>query len=80
MFPGLHLCMKFFVTAKPNAKQTSVERIDATHLKVSVKEPPVDGKANDAVLREVANFFNVPFSQVQLKSGASSRHKIIVIL
>lgn len=72
--------MKFFITAKPNAKHTSVERIDATHLKVSVKEPPVDGKANDAVLREVANFFDVPFSQVRLKSGASSRRKIIEVL
>ncbi len=72
--------MKFFVTAKPNAKSASVERLDATHLKVSVREPPVDGKANDAVLREIARFFDVPFSQVRLKSGAGTRRKIIEVL
>ena len=38
--------MKIFVTVKPNAKEERVEKIDDTHFKVSVKEPPTEGRAN----------------------------------
>ena len=43
--------------------------------KVDVAAPPEDGRANEAVVRVLADFFGVHRSQVALVSGASSRNK-----
>jgi len=72
--------MKVFVTAKPNAKVARVESLDETHLIVSVKEPPRDGKANQAIITALAGHFGVSFSRVALVSGFSSKQKIFDIL
>ena len=44
-------------------------------LMVCVKEPALDGKANKAVILELAKHYKVPKSNISLRSGASSRHK-----
>jgi len=36
----------------------SVELIDETHLVMSVKEPPVQGRANTAVIEQLADYYN----------------------
>ncbi|MEK7523525.1 MAG: DUF167 domain-containing protein [Patescibacteria group bacterium] len=72
--------MRIFVTTKPKAKEDLVEQIDPTHFKVSVKAPPVDGKANDAVERVVAEFLEVSPSQVRVVFGHTSKKKVIEVL
>ncbi|GAA5784811.1 hypothetical protein YWS52_11310 [Chitiniphilus shinanonensis] len=49
-------------------------------LKLRLAAPPVDGKANAALLDFLAQAFAVPRRQVELKSGASSRRKVIRIV
>ncbi len=71
--------MRIFVKVKPNAKIEKVERIDEVHLIVSVKAPPVEGKANDAVLRLLADYFKVPRGNVKIISGLSSKNKVVEI-
>jgi uncharacterized protein (TIGR00251 family) len=44
-----------------------------------VKAPPVDGKANEALIALVAGHFGVRKAQVSIKSGASSRLKLVSI-
>jgi hypothetical protein len=44
-----------------------------------VKEPPIRGKANRAIINVLADYFNVSVSQVVLLSGFSSREKIFNI-
>ena len=68
--------MRIFVKEKPNAKETIVRRIDETHFEVSVKEPPVQGRANEAIVGALAGYFNISLSQIQMVSGWSSRNKI----
>jgi len=46
---------------------------------VRVREAPVQGKANEAVIRLVAERFRVPKSAVKIISGLTSRNKIIEI-
>lgn len=46
-------------------------------LVVRVAEPPVDGRANEAVTRVVADAFGVPRAAVALVSGATSRTKVL---
>lgn len=71
--------MRYHIKVKAKAKVDCVEKIDATHFKISVKAPPVDGKANEAVVRSLAYYFDVPFSQLKLVSGHTSKNKIIEI-
>lgn len=62
------------------AKEDRVEKIDDTHFKVSVKEPPVQGRANRAIARALAEYFKVPIARVNLVSGFASRQKVFEVL
>jgi hypothetical protein len=72
--------MKIFVKAKPNAKTASVEKIDETHYFVAVKEPPVQGKANVAVMEALAEYFKKGISHFRIVSGFSAKQKVVEIL
>lgn len=69
--------MKIYVTTKPRASRQEVVPIDSTHFKVSVKEPPIGGRANEAVLRAVADFLHVAPSQITLTKGHTSKQKVL---
>lgn len=71
--------MKLFVTAKPAAHETRVEKIDETHFVVSVIEPPIEGRANRAIIAALATYFKCAPSSVRIISGHTSRHKIVEI-
>lgn len=71
--------MKIFVKAKPMARKESVEKIDNTNFIVWVKEPPKDGKANQAVIKALAEYFGVSQQNVRILIGQTSRQKIIAI-
>ncbi|TJZ75513.1 DUF167 domain-containing protein [Chitiniphilus eburneus] len=62
---------------QPGAKKTEVAGLYDGALKLRLAAPPVDGKANTALLAFVAEAFAIPRRQVELKSGASSRRKVI---
>ena len=67
------------IKVKPGAKEESlVAAADGSWI-ASVKAQPVDGKANAALIALVARHFGVARSAVQLKSGASSRLKLVQV-
>jgi len=72
--------MKIFVKAKPGAKAEKMEKIDDSHFTVSVKEPPIQGMANLAIIKVFAEYFGVAPSNVKIVSGFTSRQKIIEIV
>jgi uncharacterized protein (TIGR00251 family) len=71
--------MKIFVTVKPKARQEKVEKLDGTHYKVWVTEPPVDGKANKAVVDALSEFLGIAKINIALVSGAGSREKVFEV-
>ncbi len=71
--------MKIFVYVKANAKESQVEKIDDTTYKVSVKAPPVEGKANKEVEEVIARHFGFPVSKVFIVSGFKSKSKVVAI-
>ncbi len=71
--------MKRRVQVKPNSKHQKIEDSDDGRLKVHLKSPPVDGKANQELIELLAERFKVPKSRIQIKSGLSSRNKLIEI-
>lgn len=71
--------MEIFVKVKPGAKKEFLKKEDENHYVVSVKEPPKQGKANNAVIKAFSEFFQVPISNIEIISGHTSRQKIIRI-
>jgi hypothetical protein len=71
--------MKISVKVKPNAKQEKIEKVGEKDFIVWVKEKPQEGKANQAVIRVLAEYFNVPKSEVILLKGQTAREKVFEI-
>lgn len=64
---------------QPGAKRTEFAGQHGERLKIRISAPPVDGKANDALIRFLADAFDVSRQQVSLLSGQSSRQKRLLI-
>ena len=71
--------VKILVKVTPNSRFEEVSR-DGDRYLVKVKEPPREGKANRAVIKLLAEHFNVPQSFVRVVSGSGSRNKVIEIM
>ena len=71
--------MKIIVRAKPGAKSEKIEKIDEKNYIVSVVEPPIQGKANAAIIRVLAKHFDVSVSLVEIISGFMARVKVVEI-
>ena len=71
--------MKIFVKAKLRAKEKRIKKIDDTHFEVAVKDPPVDGRANTAIIKALADYFDIAPSRIEIISGHTSKQKIIKI-
>jgi len=63
------------LSVQPNARRTALDGLHDGALRVRLAAPPVDGKANAAVIALVAAHFGLRKAQVSIKSGASSRMK-----
>lgn len=70
--------MRYSVVIKPNSRKGPlVEVADDGSLVVFVREPAVDGKANQALIMLVAKYFGVAKTRVGIIRGQTSRQKII---
>ncbi|MEI2581226.1 DUF167 domain-containing protein [Scytonema sp. PRP1] len=67
------------VKVKPNSKVQKIEEQADGSLSVHLKSPPVDGKANEELIKLLAEKFDVPKSHITIKSGLSSRQKLVQI-
>jgi uncharacterized protein (TIGR00251 family) len=67
------------IKVKPNAKQSGIQTAEDGSLLVSLKSPPVDGKANAELIQLLAKQYGVPKSSITIKLGTSSRQKVIEI-
>lgn len=65
------------IEVKPRASRTRVLGIKAERLCVALTAPPVDGAANEALERALADHFGLPRRQVQLVMGEKSRRKVV---
>ena len=75
--PTLALVLTLHV--QPGAKRTEVAGVHGDALKIRLAAPPVDGKANAALLRFLADAFGVPQRAVTLVRGETSRQKTVRI-
>lgn len=78
LLPAAH-GLTFSIKVHPKARKNAITGVLGDALKLSLTAPPVDGKANDAVLRFFAELFSVPRSAVSIVNGETSRTKTICI-
>lgn len=64
---------------QPGAKRSEIAGLHGEALKIRLAAPPVEGRANEALLKFIAELFGVPVRQVELKQGGQSRHKVVAI-
>ncbi|NCU38785.1 DUF167 domain-containing protein [Candidatus Saccharibacteria bacterium] len=69
---------KVTLTVKPNSKTDLVQKV-GDELVVRVKARAVDGKANETVIKLVADYLGLPKTHMQIKRGATGKHKVIEI-
>lgn len=72
--------MRIFLKVKPNSKEEKVEKVGDDILLVRVKEPPIDGKANQAVVKLLAKHFSVAKSDIKIIGGPKFKEKIVEII
>ena len=63
------------VHIQPRASRTEIVGVHNDRLKIKITAPPVEGKANAAVIKLLAKLFSVAKSRVILLSGETSRDK-----
>ncbi len=67
------------VKVVPRANQNDIVGVEGQALKIRLKAPPVEGKANEALVRFLAESLGVPRSFVEIVAGHSSRQKVVRI-
>lgn len=67
------------ILVKPRSSREGIGPFKAERLCVAVNSPPVDGKANEAVIRVLAETFHVPKHTVSLVQGLTGRKKTVRI-
>ena len=67
------------VKAVPRATKSEIAGVEDTWVRVRVKAPPVDGKANEALVKFFAALFGVPKGAVSIISGDTARLKRVKI-
>lgn len=71
--------MKISVKVKANTSRERIEKADDTNFLVWIREKPVDGRANGAVIKALAEYFGIAKSSVILLKGKASKQKIFEI-
>ena len=67
----------FAVKVHPRARKNAITGTVGDALKLALTAPPVEGKANQAVIEFFADLFAIPRSSVTIASGETSRNKIV---
>jgi len=67
------------VRVQPRASRNEVVGPHGSAVRIRLKAPPVDGAANEALIRVLAERLEVPRSAVRIEAGASGRSKVVAI-
>ncbi len=71
------------VRAQPGAKKTAIVGVygegETAQLKIAVQAPPIEGRANQALIAFLATTFDLPKSSIELVTGELSRSKVFLL-
>jgi uncharacterized protein len=70
---------KIWVKVKAQAREESVTQLSAANYQVSVSAPREKGKANEAIVALLAEYFSIPKSQIKILRGHTAKVKLVEI-
>lgn len=68
--------MKISIKVIPRSSQSKIQIQPDGSLKVKLKNSPVDGRANDELIRILAEYYQVSKSQIAIVKGSRSKNKV----
>jgi uncharacterized protein (TIGR00251 family) len=71
--------VQFSLRVQPRASRNAVAGVMGDAIKLAITAPPVDGKANQAVVEYLAELLKVSKSSVTIVSGETGRNKLVAI-
>ena len=72
--------MRIYVKVSPRSSKNEITKISEGEYKVKLTAPPVDGQANEMLVKAMADFFDVSKSSISIVGGKSAKTKIVDIL
>jgi uncharacterized protein len=73
------MLIRLKVRVTPNARKNEVVSLDQDEVRLKIKAPAVEGKANAALIEYLSEITGVPRAKIQLKAGEKSRIKLVQI-
>ena len=70
----------FYVQVQPRAGRDAIEGEHGNALKIRLTAPPVDDRANEALVQLLAERLNVPRAAVRIVGGEKSRRKRVIVV
>ena len=70
---------KLFIRVQPNAKENKLDGFKEGILHIRIAAPPVEGKANEAVIKFLSKQLGVSKSKLSIERGLTGRTKTILI-
>jgi len=64
---------------QPGAKRSEIVGLHGKALKIKLAAAPIEGRANDALLKFISNLFAVPLRDTELLRGGQSRQKVVAV-
>ena len=70
--------MKFWVNVKTGAQREEIKK-EGEEYKISVREAPEKGRANEAVLKALAKHLNISLFRLRVAVGSTAKRKLIAV-
>jgi uncharacterized protein (TIGR00251 family) len=64
---------------QPNAPKSEIIGEYNGTLKIKIKAPPIEGRANDAIIEFFSDILKIPKSRFEILRGDQSRHKVLLV-
>lgn len=64
---------------QPGAKRSEIVGLHGDALKIKLAAPPIEGRANEALLKFISDLLDIPLRNLELIHGAQSRNKVLSI-
>lgn len=71
--------IRIVVQVSPNAKKSEIASSEGDTLRIRLQAPPVDGKANEALVQFIAKKLRTPRKNITITHGLSSKRKLLDI-
>jgi uncharacterized protein (TIGR00251 family) len=70
---------RIWLTVKPRGRKDEIVALGEGEYRVSVRAPAEDGRANEAVIALLADYFSLTKSRIRIVGGRSARRKLVEI-